>query len=651
MYEPVARETAAEAARGDRPIREYAAIGDCHGGALVALDGGIDWCCLDRFDADPLFCRLLDASRGGFLSTAPVGRFHASRAYLSDTNVLRTEFATDGGSVALTDFMPVGRRPGGGVHDYVDLRARAWLIRRIECTGGEVALRIGYRPSVAFGALPVELERAYGGIGIRGGGVVLHSDLDLEIRGADAAGEVTLRAGERRFIIIGMPRLVISSEEIERLYRITCAFWREWIGYCRYRGPYADHVRRSALILKLMTYAPTGALVAALTTSLPEEIGGERNWDYRYCWIRDSSLVLQALASIGYSGEVKRFYRYMRDALEAPVEELQIMYGIRMERDLTERELDHLAGYAGSRPVRTGNGAYSQRQTDLYGYLLEGALAYQALGGKIWPGAKEAYARVADFIAYCWDEPDLGLWEIRADPRHFVHSKAMCWVVVDRAIRLVGAKREWVDLRERMWREIMARGRAPDGHFVQAFGRSETDASLLQLAMIGAPVDIDTLARTRMAVERELRHGDFVHRYVSGDGLPGSEGAFLVCSFWLVDALLVEGRPADARALFERLCSYANDVGLFPEEIDRSGAFLGNFPQAFTHLGLVASAVNLELFEKHGAAALRGTYADRARRAVRATLGWRGVLAGWLHSRKLRLTSSRESILSFPERL
>jgi GH15 family glucan-1,4-alpha-glucosidase len=639
--------------RGYRPIGDYAAIGDCHGSALVALDGGIDWCCLDRFDADPLFCRLVDAARGGFLSTAPVASHTVSRAYLNDTNVLRTEFTSDSGRVVLTDFMPVGRAPGARIHDYVTLRARGWLIRRIECIAGEIAVRVAYRPSVAFGALPVRLERAHGGIAIAAGGAVLHSDLDLKIHDDYADGEAILRAGERRFVVVGMPRLHVSVEEIERLLGITCAFWREWIAYCRYGGPYAQSVRRGALVLKLMTYAPTGALVAALTTSLPERIGGERNWDYRYCWIRDASLVLQALASLGYSGEVTRFFRFMDDALEAPVEQLQIMYGIRMERVLTERRLEHLEGYAHSRPVRTGNGAYSQRQTDLYGYLLEGALAYKALGGKISSQEKRAYARVVDFIAACWQESDFGLWESRAGPRHFVHSKAMCWVVVDRAIRLVGERPDWVALRDRIWDEIMARGRASEGHFVQSLApdRPFMDASLLQLAMMGAPVDAKTLERTRIAVERELREGDFVHRYRSDDGLEGAEGAFLVCSFWLVDALLFDGRGQEARELFERLCNHANDVGLFAEELDAaSGAFLGNFPQAFTHLGLVASAVNLELFEKYGAPALQGTYADRARRAVTATLGWKGLLAGWLHSRKFRLRSSRQSVLSWAER-
>jgi GH15 family glucan-1,4-alpha-glucosidase len=638
--------------RGYRPIADYAAIGDCHGSALVATDGSIDWCSLERFDAEPVFCRLLDARRGGFLSTRPIAAHRTSRAYIAGTNILRTAFAAATGRIALIDFMPVGRAPDAGTHDYVNLDAPHWLIRRIVGIEGRVELQTVYRPSAEYASRDVRLEASAGQILMGEGGPFLRCDFHLEVHEDCARGIVTVAAGEQRFIVIAPAPLEPTLDEIERLYSITCAFWREWIGYCRYAGPHAEMVRRSALVLKLMTYAPTGAPVAALTTSLPETMGGERNWDYRYCWVRDASLMLQALASLGYSGEVRQFYGFMREALHGPVDQLQVMYGIRMERDLIEQRLDHLEGYAGSKPVRIGNAAYTQRQTDLYGYLLEGALAYAALGGAISLEAKEAFARVADFIADCWREPDMGLWEIRSEPRHFVHSKAMCWAVVDRAIRLVGERPQWSKLREQMWNDIVTRGRAGDGQFVQSFVPDEPrmDASLLQIAMLGTPADDDTLRRTRMAVERELRRGDFVQRYLGHDGLRGSEGAFLVCSFWLVDALLLESRATEARTLFDRLCTYANDVGLYSEEVDAaSGAFLGNFPQAFTHLGLIASAVNLELFDRRGAAALRGTYADRARRTVWATFGWKAVLAALYQSRSLRLMSSSKSKLSWQD--
>ncbi|MBA3477076.1 MAG: glycoside hydrolase family 15 protein [Lautropia sp.] len=632
------------------PIGDYAAIGDCHGAALVSTDGGIDWGCLGRFDADPIFCRLLDADRGGFMSAAPREKASATRSYLDGTNILRTEFRTSSGRVAITDFMPVGRAPSAGPYDYVTLNAPGWIVRRIEGVEGRVDLHAAYRPSVAFARRCAELKAVPGGIALEGDDAVLRSDLPLRIAGDRAECTFSIGAGECRYIVVGKAAAAATTERVDELFDITCAFWKEWIGYCRYRGPYAAMVRRSALALKLMTYAPTGASVAALTTSLPEEIGAGRNWDYRYCWVRDASLMLQTLASLGYSGEARRFYEFMQKALKGPVDELQIMYGVGMERELHEHELGHLEGYRGSKPVRTGNGAYDQRQSDLYGYLLEGALTYSALGGKISAAEQESYVRVADFITGCWLEPDKGLWEIRGEPQHFVHSKAMCWVVMDRAIRLLGERPGWVALRERIWRDIADHGRSPEGHFIQAYSapdEAQLDAALVQLAMMGLPADLETLRLTREAVERELRRGDFLLRYTGGDGVEGKEGGFLVCSFWLVDALLYEGRGAEARALFERLLGHANDVGLYAEESDpESGALLGNFPQAFTHLGLVGSAVNLALFEKRGAAALRGSYADRARRSVWATFGWKGVISGLLQSRRINFFSSRKSRLS-----
>ncbi len=652
MDKPLEAQTApAQSAptRGYPPIGDYAAIGDCHGSALIGRDGGIDWCCLVRFDTDPVFCRLLDASLGGFMSAAPCGPYTATRAYLDETNILRTEFVTASGRVALTDFMPVGRVPDATPYDYVDLNAPGWLIRRIEGVEGRVDLDIEYRPTPGFARAPAALRDTPEGIAIEGDAVMLGTDLPLRAAGDRARCTLTISVGEQRYIVMGRGAGGVTAERVEALFRITSAFWTEWIAYCRYTGPHAAMVRRSALALKLMTYAPTGGSVAALTTSLPEQIGGGRNWDYRYCWVRDASLMLQGLASLGYAGEARRFYEFMRQAVVGPVAELQIMYGIGMERDLTEHELGHLEGYRASRPVRTGNGAYDQRQSDLYGYLLEGALTYSTLGGNISPAERQAFARIADFVAECWSEPDSGLWEVRGPPQHFVHSKAMCWVVIDRAIRLVGKRPHWIELRDRIWQDIADRGRSPDGAFMQSYalhGSPQLDAALVQLPMMGLPTDTETFRLTREAVEHALGRGDFLMRYTNDDGLEGEEGAFLVCSFWLVDALLYEGRGNEAHALFDRLCGYANDVGLYAEEVEiGSNALLGNFPQAFTHLGLVGSAVNLALFDKHGAGALRGSYADRARRSVWATYGWRGVLSGLVQSGRVNFRSSKKSRL------
>lgn len=637
----------AKPARGYRPIEDYAVIGDCHGGALVARDGDIDWCCLDRFDADPLFCRLLDADKGGFLSTRPRDAFSVARAYLDGTNVLRTEFQTSSGMVAVTDFMPVGRRPGASAHNYVDLAAPGWLVRRIDGIEGGVTIDFDYKPSVCFARQPACLFAADKAIGVENG-PALYSDIPLVIDGERATGDVSVRAGSTYFLVVAPLAAVVTRQRIEALYAVTLAFWREWIDYCRYDGPHADMVRRSALVLKLMTYAPTGAPVAALTTSLPEAMGGSRNWDYRYCWIRDASLMLHALSALGYSGEARCFYDFLRRAPGEPAEELQVMYGVEGERELTERSLDHLDGYRGSRPVRVGNGAHNQRQSDLHGYVMDGALVYRALGGRMTRSDRQRFEKLVTFLAHCWAKPDMGLWEMRGKPRHFVHSKAMCWVSVDRAIRLFGKRRQWAELRDRIWREIVEHGCDRDGRFRQAFDRDETDAALLVLPMLGLPAGPLALHRTVAGVEGRLKHGDLVRRYDGDDGVEGGEGAFLICSFWLADAWLAGGQYEKAGALFERLLERANDVGLYAEQIDaRTGAFLGNFPQAFTHLGLLGSAVNLELFRKKGGArAIRGSYADRARRSVGATFGWRGMLAAFRAGQKPKFFSSRRSQLT-----
>lgn len=637
-------------ARGYRPIADYAAIGDCHGCALIAKDGGIDWCCFDRFDAEPMFLRILDAGRGGYLAITPSNVVAASRAYLPGTNIVRTEFRTPTGVLAVTDFMPLGRSAKAGPNDYVDVEAPGWLVRRMEVLQGEVDLDIVCRPAREFALAKVAFRPDDCGYEIVGTKRAVRSDLRLDVLGDCVQANAALRAGDRRFIVLAPVDHRVDSATVDALFAVTQAYWREWIGYCRHEGPYRAFVERSALALKMMTFPPEGTCVAAPTTSLPEAIGGVRNWDYRFCWIRDASLMLHALSSLGYSGESDRFFDFLCRMMESGVRNLQIMYGLAGERELEERTLDQLEGYAGSRPVRIGNAAHDQRQSDLYGYILEGALIYRKLGRAIGKGDKLVLAQIADFIGECWALPDNGIWEMRAAPRHFVHSKAMCWVVVDRAIRLLGERREWVDLRERIWQEILRRGRDPTGgHLLQTYdegGPRAVDAALLQLAVLGLPMDVAMIRSTRLAVERELRTGDFLSRYKGADGVPGSDGAFLVCSFWLVDSLLAEGEGEEATRLFERLLACANDVGLYSEEIDPpSKAFLGNFPQAFTHLGLINTAVSLTLFRKYGAEGVRGGYADRAHRSVRATFGWRGVLAALLSTGRIRLRSSSASKL------
>lgn len=631
------------------PIRDYALIGDCHGAALVSRQGSVDWCSLGRFDADPVFCRLLDARQGGFLSVRPESDSAVERDYLPGTNILRTTFSTPSGKVRVTDFMPVGRAPGSSVHDYVTLAAPFWLVRRVEGLAGSTRLAIDYRPTVDFARRRARLTASGGGIATEGG-PWLYSDVGLEVQDDRAAASVDLHAGEVRFLVVAAASIrdALDGDRLSRLHEITRAFWTEWAAYCRYDGPYGGAVLRSALTLKLLTYAPSGAIVAAPTTSLPEEIGGARNWDYRYAWLRDASFTLYALGALGYSGEARQFAGFLMRSCRASHPRVQIMYGIEAETDLSESALDHLDGYRGSRPVRVGNGAYDQHQLDVYGEVLDWALLYRRLGGRLGREARGFLDSLASFVATHWEEPEQGIWEMRGPARHHVYGKIMSWVALDRAIRLFGDREGRAEVRERIRRAVLERGVDPkQGNLVQIFGETQTDAALLLTPMVGFPIGRPMLVQTVEAVERELRRGDYLLRYHAEDGLPGSEGAFLICSFWLVDALLAVGRAKEARSLYERLLARANDVGLYAEEIDPATyEFLGNFPQAFTHLAVIQSAVNLDLYAKRGAEALRGTLADRARHAVEATAGPRALWAAFKRSRRVgRIRSSRASIL------
>ena len=536
----------------------------------MSRDGSIDWCTIGRFDADPVFCRILDCTKGGYLAVAPVGSSFRSRAYLPGTNMLRSQAVTDAGALIVTDFMVVGRAPHAGVYDYVSLRAPGMLIRRIECVRGQVSIDAVYRPCVDFARRPADLREEAGGHAADGA-PMLYCDLALQSTGGALQGRVQLREGDVRHIVVTGSAMPDWRERVEGYFATTRAFWEEWSGFCRYRGVHRDAVLRSALALKLLTYAPTGAIVAAPTTSLPETLHGERNWDYRFCWVRDASLTLYALASLGY----------------------------------------------------------------------------RELGGRLSDDAMAMLAGFVDTLSSKWEEPDLGIWEVRSVPRHFVHSKLMCWLAVDRAIRLCGARPGWTSLRTAMESDILAKGTDPDGALRRAYDDASGDAALLLLPSMAFPGPPGLLPATMQKLERELRDGDFVRRYVTEDGLDGREGSFLVCSFWLVDALLAVDREAEARSLFEHLVARSNDLGLYAEEIDaQTGAFLGNYPQAFTHLGLIASAINLQLRERYGSDIVRASYAARAKRAVTATFGWRGMLASFLRTgRRPRLFSSKRSKL------
>lgn len=633
---------------GYLPIRDYGLIGDCHGSALVGRDGAVDWCCLGRFDADPVFCRILDQDRGGFLSVAPVSDFSVRRSYLEETNVLQTVFTTGEGELVLTDFMPVGRKPGCGTHNYVDLNAPNWLVRTVESRRGSIDLRAQYRPSVDFGRKRVRLKMEKNRISAERGPHLIYNIGNFVIKDEVAESSFNLEPGRQLILVVAKDLIETSDafDRIEHYCRTTITFWKEWIAYCRYRGPHSEEVKRSLLTIKLLIFAPSGALVAAPTTSLPKEISGCHNWDYRYCWLRDTAFALYALGISGYGGEARRFGEFLSRVCAATAPDLRIMYGIEGEADLEEKLLDHLAGYAGSRPVRIGNGAHKQRQIDVYGELLDWALLYKTLGGYFDGSGRAMLAGLANYVADHWSEPDHGLWEMRKPPAHHVHGKIMTWVALDRAIRLLGTNERWERQRNRIASEVCARG-VISGHLVQTYGHSNMDAALLRIAMVGFPIDDDLMRATIAAVEKELRSGDFVHRYRTDDGVEGKEGAFLICSFWLVDAYLCVGRDAEAKELFERLLGQANDLGLYSEEVDpQTGIFLGNFPQAYTHLALISGAAHLQLYRQVGSDALQGSDADRAQLMVHATLGWQAIWAAFRATWKVgRVFPSKHSVL------
>lgn len=598
-------------AGGYAPIRDYALIGDCHGAALVSADGSIDWCCLERFDADPVLASLLDPKKGGAFEVRVDGTLCVVRDYLQRTNILRTLFATAEGQVVVTDFMPATSSAGeGGAPE-----APGWLVRVVEGMNGRCCVAVRYRPLAARWGSSAGRLRARPGAAMLEGGPALYGNFPFEQSDGEVHVKVEVKAGERRFLVLA-PRPLArppGEAEIDHLLNDTRSFWESWLSCCCYEGPYAQAVTRSLLTLKMLTFAPTGAIVAAPTTSLPEALGGVRNWDYRYCWMRDSALTLYVLAAMGYRDEVEAFLSFV-DRCAARSPELQIVYGIGGEAELVERTVKHFEGYAGSSPVRVGNAAHRQRQIDVYGEILDLFHVYRKLGGRIGRRSRERLSQLADFVAGHWHEPDQGLWEVRGPARHFVHGKMMSWVALDRALLLLGHNARWERERTAILNAIQNHGVSRErGHLVRSFGETGVDAALLLAPQLGFPIDKAAFGRTVAMIKKQLGHDGYLRRYVAEDGLHGEEGAFLMCSFWLVDALLYLGRYDEAEELFKHLLDQASDVGLYAEEINpRSGAFLGNFPQAFTHLALVNSALNFRLYHQVGPEALARPYADRA---------------------------------------
>ncbi|MFD9130381.1 glycoside hydrolase family 15 protein [Kitasatospora sp. NPDC059571] len=601
----------------DVPIGDYALLSDCQTAALVNSAGSIDWLCLPCFDARSVFGRILDQEAGHW-SIRPAGEFTSSRAYLDRTMVLRTEFRTPTGTATLTDALACGLDRRG--HE-LGLGSPHLLLRVLECTEGTVEALLEFAPRPEYGMIRPLLIPVEGGLRCHGGPDTLGlcSPLPFEITDR-ARARVVLRTGERAAFALqhtpagGSPRLW-SQAEILAHVADTVAAWRSWSElHQAYRGPWAPLVYQSGRVLQALTFQPTGAIVAAPTTSLPESVGGVRNWDYRFAWVRDASFTLDALWVAACPDEAEAFFAWMAQAAAndpAHCADMQIMFGIRGERDLTERELGHLSGWRGSRPVRVGNGAWQQRQLDVYGELLSAAHRLRAYLGGLDDPTKQFLAGLADAAADRWREPDQGIWEVRSGPQHFVYSKLMCWVALARAIDLAEDLRAtdripaWTAAREEIRAAIEREGWSEEaGAYTQSFGSAQLDASVLVMPIVGfAPADSPRMRATIDAVRERLTSPDgLVYRYLAtDDGLPGEEGTFLLCTFWLAQALAMAGEPEAARGYFERAASAANDVGLLAEEVDPgSGELLGNFPQAFSHIGLVNAAWAIARAEQDG---------------------------------------------------
>ena len=593
------------------PISDYALIGDCHAAALVSRDGSVDWCCFHRFDARPVFARLLDWTHGGYFRIAPQAPYAVTRHYWPDTMVLETRFQLDHGSVVLVDCLPI--RPESAPEFATAVHPYHQLIRRLRCEAGEVPMRLEFSPRFDFGRTVPRLEARDRGLVVAYGGadaLMLQSDIPLALAGlADCAGEVVLRDGDETFLVLTYARphelqaARLDPPEIRGRVEDTRRFWTGWVSGCTYRGPFHDQVLRSAMVLKALSNAPTGAIVAAPTTSLPEWIGGGRNWDYRFTWLRDAAMNLYALHLVGRSSEAEAFMAWLKRTTAGRVEDLQIVYGVGGERLLPEIELAGMDGYRGSRPVRIGNRAADQFQLDVYGFILDTAWLHHRHGGTIDPIFWEFLSAGVGAVAERWMLPDSGIWEVRGEPQHFTFSKLMAWVAVDRAIRLAQARGyradlpRWKNLRGQIRRWIETEGVDPaSGAFVQTPGSRHVDASLLLVPLVRfLRPDDPRVQSTLVRIERELTQDGLVYRYRTDDGLPGDEGAFLICSFWLVDNLAMTGHVGPAHDELTRLLSYGNDLGLFSEQINpQTGELLGNFPQAFSHAGLINAVRNLQ---------------------------------------------------------
>ncbi len=599
-----------------RPIADYALIGDCEGAALISADGSIDWLCLPHFDSPAWLLKLLDADKGGYCAVRPDTSFTHTRRYLPDTNLLETTLRTETGRLTVLDFMPREANDDGGIASAHNHSAHS-VVRLLECTLGTLRAAVTLKVTPGYATEPAELRRASARhLIVRAHGSEMHvrASFDLAVS-ADGCivADVTLQESARAFLVLTATagdadvRSPLTYRDVTTMKTATHRYWREWMANFQYQGPYRDSVARSALTLKLLTFTHTGAVIAAPTTSLPEEIGGERNWDYRFSWLRDSSFTLMALLELGFRAEAQNYLAYLARIATVDTERLRILYSIWGERAGAEQELRHLEGYRGSQPVRVGNAAAEQQQLDVYGEVVHAIYLYtRARGGGAKDSERQAFwpivQRIGDYVAAHWREPDSGIWEVRGSERHFVHSKGMCYAALACALMLAKEwrvtgnfavwERECAAVRAYLWHAGFNEG---IGAFTQSVGSEAVDAALLRFPLLGIIDANDPRMRATVArIEERLTRDRLVYRYVNGDGVPGSEAAFAICTFWLIGNYVMQRRLDEAETLFEHMLSFANDVGLYAEEIDPvKGEQLGNFPQGFTHIGLIHAAARI----------------------------------------------------------
>ncbi|MHB8717614.1 MAG: glycoside hydrolase family 15 protein [Candidatus Dormibacteria bacterium] len=620
---------------GYLPIAAYGLIGDCRSAALVGADGSIDWLCLPRFDHPSVFGRLLDARRGGQWVVAPVEPCRTQQRYRDRSNILETLFHTASGTVVVSDFMPIDAATDAR---HARHQRAPRLVRIVECLAGHATMRHQFAPAPGYARAPAHFTSA--GTFRHADTAEMHLCLHATVPTPKATVRWRMRAGDVIALALSADRpgrcagdrLGWTVAHAQRLLRDTTEYWWSWIDRCDYDGPYSDPVVRSALALKLMTYSPTGAIVAAPTTSLPERIGGQRNWDYRFTWLRDASFTLYAFFQVGMVAEAHQFFEWlMRIGIGRDGQGVANLYTLDGEARAEEVELTHLDGYRGSRPVRIGNAAINQLQLDVYGELLDSAYLYARFGGAITRTLWRSLRAIVELAIERWDLPDASIWEPRGHDQHFTYSTVMCWVAVDRGLRLAQRfslpcdRQRWLAARRAIHRAVTTRGWSDEvGAFTQTLDGRTLDAALLRVSMTRLVAGGDPRLRSTIdAVARSLGDGVLVRRYDAAtmeDGVHGSEGAFLLCSFWLADALAHAGEIEAAQQWLEKLLALASPLGLYSEEVDTStGQLLGNFPQAFTHLALIGAAVNIERarhrrlgvhgLRRHGPAA-----APRARR-------------------------------------